>query len=276
MVIFSKNTESIYKAPRLSPRETELLARLERERRSRLTLDELAGLFGRKQAYEIVRSLLGKGALSRVGRGTYLAHPFRTLGRPWSPSAPVATAQLLADEPYYLGGFWAWSHHRLTAQVHGSQVDALVTRWRPARVVANARIVFHRIPPAKLAFGITETTMENVPVRVGDVERTLLDALDYPSLLGPLSGSIQRVFQALTKAETGRLVSYAARGSRNSTCQRIGLMLERKGASAGTLRLLKKRIAKSSSLLSFWPDRTRTGHVHPVWRVVENDDAPHG
>jgi predicted transcriptional regulator of viral defense system len=273
LVVSNKNRQSTYKAPQLAAREIEVLSRLERERRSRITLNELADSFGRTQAYEIVRSLVGKRVLSRVGRATYLAHPFRTLGRPWSPSAPVAAAQLLADEPYYLGGFWAWSHHRLTDQVHGSQVDAFVTRWRPARIIANARIVFHRIAPAKLRFGIVEATIENVPVRISDLERTLLDALDYPSLLGPLSDSIERVIRALDKAKTARLVSHAVGGSRTSTCQRIGLLLERRGASATALRPLRKRIRESSSLLSLWPDRARSGRVHPVWRVVENDHA---
>ena len=273
MVETSKNLRSIYKAPRLTARETDVLARLERERRSRITLDELAKSFGRTQAYEIVRSLVRKGVLSRVSRATYLAHPFRTLGRPWSPSAPVAAAQILDDEPYYLGGFWAWSHHRLTDQVHGSQVDAFVTRWRPARIIANARIVFHRIVPAKLGFGIVEATIENVPVRISDLERTLLDALDYPSLLGPLSDSIERVVRALDKASIARLVSHAVDGSRTSTCQRIAVLLERRGASMAALRPLRKRTRESSSLLSLWPDRARSGHVHPVWRVVENDHA---
>jgi predicted transcriptional regulator of viral defense system len=273
LLVSTKNAKSIYKPPRLTARETDVLSRLERERRSRVTLDELAALFGRTQAYELVRSLVRKGALSRISRATYLAHPFRTLGRPWSPSAPMAAAQILADEPYYLGGFWAWSHHRLTSQIHGSQIDAFVTRWRPPRTIANAHIFFHRIASTKLGFGVVEATIENVPVRVSDLERTLLDPLDYPSLMGPLSDSVQRVARALARANTARLVSYAVRGSRTSTCQRIGLMLDRSGASSSVLRPLKRRIRKSSSLLSLWPDRARMGHVHPVWRVIENDRA---
>ena len=267
----SKNTRLNYKTPRLSAREIELLARLERERRSRLTLGELAKYYGRARAYEVIRSLVGKGVLTRVGRGTYLAHPFRTLGRPWSPSAPVAAAQLLADEPYYLGGFWAWSHHRLTEQVHGSRIDAFVTRWRPARAVANARLAFHRTARERLKFGIAQVTIEQVDVCVSDLERTLLDALDYPGLLGSISDSIERVAAVLRKANTKRLIAYAVRGSRTSTCQRIGVLLERQGVRATALEPLRRRVKMSNSVLSMWPNRRRIGAVHPVWSVVEND-----
>jgi len=177
----------------------------------------------------------------------------------------------LADEPYYLGGYWAWSYHRLTEQVHGSRIDAFVTRWRPARAVANARIVFHRTAPARLMFGTVQVTIEHLAVCVSDLERTLLDALDYPNLLGSLSDSVERVTAALHKANTKQLIAHAAHGSRSSTCQRIGLLLERHGVPAAALQPLRRRVMRSASVLSLWPNRQRSGRVHPLWRVVEND-----
>ncbi len=262
-----KTRKRSYNAPRISEREVELLATLERDRQSRVSLDGIAGRYGRPRAYEIVRSLVKKGIFERIAPGVYLVHPFRSLGRTWTPTAAVVVTQML-DEPHYLGGWWAFSFHRLTPQIHASRIDAFVTKWRSTRTIANASLFFHRVNPKKLSYGIER---EDVRVRISDLERTLIDALDYPSLMGSLSDSLERFQGALDAANPSTLISYAVRGSRSSTCQRLGLLLERRDASARTLAPLKRQVRQTSSVLSLWPDRPRIGHVHPSWRVVEND-----
>jgi hypothetical protein len=72
----------------------------------------------------------------------YLVHPFRTLHRPQTVSAALATAMLLADESYYLGGLWAFTLNRLSEQVYSSAIDAFVTREYRARTLGNARVKF--------------------------------------------------------------------------------------------------------------------------------------
>ncbi len=271
MVTSNKIAPSIYKPAGLSSREIELVASLERDRRAVVTLDELAARFGRPRAYEIVRSLVAKGVLVRLSRGVYRMRPLRSFGRRHSISAPAAAAHVFASHPYYLGGWWAWSVHGLTEQTHASRIDVFVTRWRPVRRIENARLVFHQVPREKLAYGITEVTIELTKVRVSDVERTFLDALDYPLLLGSVSNALRNVSNALPRADVRRLVSYAARGSRTSTCQRLAVLLERRGAPARALAPLLSRTRETASVLSLWPDQPRQGRVHPKWRVVEND-----
>ena len=266
-----KIASSTYKQPGLSPRETEIIVALERARRAVVTLNELAARHGRPAAYEVVRSLTKKGVLVRLGRGLYRVRPVRSFGRGHTISAPVAAAHILGAQAYYLGGWWAWSVHGLTEQTHASRIDAFVTRWHPARTIENARLVFHRMPPEKLAYGVTDISIEGTLVRIGDLERTLLDALDYPLLLGSVSDALHHVRNALPQAQVRRLVTYAARGSRTSTCQRLGVLLERHGATARILAPLLSRTRETASVLSLWPDRARRGRVHPQWRVVQND-----
>jgi len=271
LVKSNKIAKSIYKTPPLSSREIEVIAALERDRRAVLTLDELAARFGRPAAYEIVRSLVAKGVLHRLDRGIYRAQPVRSLGRRHAISAPVAAAHVLRARPYYLGGWWAWSFHGLTQQAHASRIDAFVSRWRPARRLENARLFFHHVDAKKLEYGVVRIDIEGTEVHVSDLERTLLDALDHPSLLGSLSDALRRVAQALPKADVRRIVGHAARGSRTSTCQRLAVLLERRGASPRMLSPLLSRTRETASVLSLWPDARRTGPVHPKWRVVEND-----
>lgn len=273
---FDKIQPRTYRAPSLSRRETEVLATLEREKRPIITLDELADRFGRPRAYEIVRSLVKKGVLHRLDRGLYRAHPLRSLGRGHAISGVVAATHLLRAEDHYFGGWWAWSFHGLTRQVHGSRIDAFVTRSRPRRTLENARLFFHRIPASKLEYGIQISSIEAVAVKASDLERTLLDALDHPALLGSVSVAVERVASVLDRAELRRIVSYAARGSRVSTCQRLAVLLERRGASPRSLSPLFARTRESESVLSLLPDKRRTGRLHPKWHVVENDERPRG
>jgi predicted transcriptional regulator of viral defense system len=271
LVIYNKTARATYRAPGLSSRETELIAALERDRRTLVTLDELAARFARPTAYEIVRSLVAKDVLVRLGRGVYRVRPVRSFGRRHSISAPVAAAHVLGARPYYLGGWWAWSVHGLTQQAHASRIDAFVTRWQSATRIENARLVFHRVPREKLEYGLTDVAVEGTQVRISDVERTLLDALDYPLLLGSVSEALRHFSNAVQRADVRRLVRYAARGSRTSTCQRLAVLLERRGASARALAPLLSRTRETASVLSLWPDHSRHGRVHPKWRVVEND-----
>jgi predicted transcriptional regulator of viral defense system len=218
--------------------------------------------------------MVRKGLLNRLSAGIYLARPVRSLGQDWATSAPVIATYLLAEEPHYLGGWWAWTFHGLTRQVHASRLDAFIARWRPTRTLGNARIFFHRVQRNDLAYGVQTATIEGVSVHVSDVERTLLDALDHPPLLGSIADGVRHVKDALPGASVGRIVSYAARGSRPSTCQRLAVLLERQGVSARTLSPLLSRTRETASDLSLWPDRARKGHLNTKWRVVENDHAP--
>jgi predicted transcriptional regulator of viral defense system len=260
----------VYNGTPLSSLETGLLAAWERERRSHVTIGELRQLLG-SETRNVVTGLVEKSLLERIAPGLFLIHPFRSLSRPRAVSAPVVATALLADEPYYLGGWWAFSLHRLTQQVYGSIVDAYVTRERRPRRLRTAELAFHVIPKAAFEYGIETIIYEGTDVRVSDAERTILDALDYPKTCGDVRAALQLVEPALDRVDSRRLVNYAARGSHPSTCQRFGVLLERRGASARSLAPLARRIRETASLLSMLPDSPRTGPVNRQWRVVEND-----
>jgi predicted transcriptional regulator of viral defense system len=254
----------------LSSDEARLLAGWERERRTRVTRSELHQLLG-PNARKVIGGLFHKGLLERIAPGLYLIHPFRSLARPRALSAPVVAAALLAGEPYYLGGWWAFTLHRLTQQLYGSLLDAYVTRERRPRRLGSARLVFHVLPANKLGYGIETHILEGAAVQVSDAERTVLDALDYPKTFGGIRVALSMVGPALDRVDRGQLVAYAARGSSPSTCQRLGVLLERRAAPARLLAPLRRRVRETSSLLSMLPDAPRTGPVNARWRVVEND-----
>ena len=147
------------------------------------------------------------------------------LTRATSPSAAVLAAALLQGEPYYLGGRWALTFHRLTVQQYASTLDSFVARRHSGRLLGSARLVFHRVRAERFDYGIASVTVEGVPVQLSDPERTLLDFLDFPSVAGTIDDALRLLGPALPKVSAPKLVEYAARGSRSSTCQRLGVLL---------------------------------------------------
>jgi predicted transcriptional regulator of viral defense system len=255
----------------LSRREVALLAGWERERRISVTLEDLRKTVGASVARDVASRLVAKKVLERIGRGRYLVRPLRTLSRPTVVSAAVQAAVLLQGEPYYLGGLWALTFHRLTEQQYVSALDAFVARRQNSRRLAGARLALHRVSPKRLAYGTVATDLEGMSVQLSDPERTLIDLLDFPVLAGGVGEALRMIKEALPQVALEKLIDYAARGARGSTCQRLGVLLERTGASPRWLTKLHKRVLKSKSVLSMDPGAPRTGPFNRCWSVIEND-----
>lgn len=262
--------ESIYRAS-LSRREVSLLAVWERERKISVTLDEIRRAVGSAVARDVASRLVAKKALERVGPGRYLVRPLRTLSRPTVTLAAVQAAALLQSEPYYLGGLWALTFHRLTEQQYVSALDAFVARRHPSRPLAGARLAFHRVSSERLKYGNVAIDLEGMSVRISDPERTLIDLLDFPGLAGGGGEPLRMVKTALPRVAHDKFVEYAASGARSSTCQRVGVLLERAGTSPRRLAELRRRVMKTKSVLSMDPGAPRTGSFNQRWSVIEND-----
>lgn len=237
----------------------------------RISLPEIRTKVGETAARHLVTSLLRKERLQRIGRGLYVVVPFRMHGRPWAPSAAVTIAALLASEPYYLGGLWAFTFHRLTSQQHRAMLDVYVSTRRRPRRVGSASAVFHVLPPTAFKYGIETATIERQEVRVSDKERTVLDAFEHPRTVGSIRRALELFDGAFAHIDSRRLVEYAAKDASTASCQRLGLLLERRELTEKALRPLHRRVEETRSLLSLAPEGRRTGPVNARWGVVEND-----
>jgi predicted transcriptional regulator of viral defense system len=248
-----------------------LLAGWERERRVSVTLDDIRKVVGVAVARDVASRLVAKKALERIGAGKYLVRPLRTMSRPTAASAPVQAAVLLQGEPYYLGGLWALTFHRLTEQQYVNVLDAFVARRLSSKRLGGARLAFHRVSSKRLGYGKVATDLEGMSVQLSDPERTLIDLLDFPALTGGGSEALRMVKQTLPRVDRAKLVEYAARGARSSTCQRLGVLLERSGVASRRLTQLHERVLKTKSVLSMEPGTPRRGPFNRRWSVIEND-----
>jgi predicted transcriptional regulator of viral defense system len=183
----------------------------------------------------------------------------------------VQAAVLLQGEPYYLGGLWALTVHRLTEQQYVSVLDAFVSRRRRSRRLGGARLVFHPTGSERLGYGNVASDLEGMSVQLSDPERTLIDLLDFPALAGGGGEALRMVQQALPRVDPAKVVDYATKGARRSTCQRLGVLLERAGAAPRRLTALHKRVLGTKSVLSMDPGTPRRGPFNGRWGVIEND-----
>jgi predicted transcriptional regulator of viral defense system len=163
--------------------------------------------------------------------------------------------------------------HGLTDQQHTSRVDAFVAKRHKTVPEALAAISFHVIPAAAMLYGSQKVELEQTSVQVSDPEKTLVDLLEYPASAGSVGKAVGLVERSLERVDPDKLIEYAVRGARPSTCQRLGVLLERTNAELPTQRLaaLHMKARSRKSLLSMHPGTPRKGIVNARWNVIEND-----
>ena len=153
----------------------------------------------------VASTLVRKGALDRIRPGLYAVRPFRAMARPWTLPSLVAVEILLADEPHYVGGLAAFTVNHLTQQLYVSVVDVFITSYRRPRKLGNAQVFFHRRKPSMFASGLTRIEVTGTPVVVSDPERTVLDALEEPHVVGGMYEAIRLFAEAEPRLDHARL-----------------------------------------------------------------------
>lgn len=263
----------ISEAPGLSKREQSLLAAWEREGTRTITLTQLRELVGPSTARIVASRLVRKGVLDRIRPGLYAVRPFRAIARPWLQPALIALESLLHEQLHYVGGLIAFSLNRLTSQQYTSVIDVFVPSYLKSRRLGNAKVSFHRRRSNVFSIGITTVEVDGVPVTVSNPERTVLDALEEFRVVGGMEEAVHLFAEALPKIDAQILVSQALEIARDSTCQRLGLLLERAGQQDPFMTQLAARARSSSGSHLLVPGRPRNGTLHPKWHVIENDRA---
>ena len=260
----------------LSKRERVLLADWERARKTSVSLGEIGHAVGEPVARVVASTLVRKGVLDRIRPGLFAIRPFRAVARPWALPSLVAVEILLAGEPHYVGGLAAFTLHHLTQQQYATLVDVFIASFRRPRRLGAAEIRFHRRKPSMFESGLTQIEIAGTQVVVSDPERTVLDALEEPHVVGGMREAIRLFVDAAPGLNCAQLTAYALDIARDSTCQRLGLLLERSGIEGPFMDDLRERAVRSSGVHKLIPGPGRTAMPNPVWHVVENDRSDPG
>jgi predicted transcriptional regulator of viral defense system len=260
-----------HRSPGLSPRQLALLSGWGMDGVTRVRPRDLAGRIDEPvTARKTLARLAAKGALDRVTRGVYAVRPLRAVGQPWAWSSAASVAHAMAGQTYYVGGAVALTLHRLTTQVNHAVVDVFVPAQHDDRSIDGVRVRFHTGAwKDAFAFGVTTVEVDGVPVAVSDPERTLLDVLDRPELVGGAAAAVETFRAGVDRVDAARLAEHAARWGRVSLRQRAGYLLERAGVPPSVLEPLAAATAPTNPVLLPKASRRPRGRAHRVWRVVD-------
>jgi predicted transcriptional regulator of viral defense system len=257
----------------LSANESKVVLALEAEGRDELTLQDIATLANASAAYarKLAQSLVRKGWLQRLGRGRYLLNPARA-GPDAIPDMNAFRVGSRLVSPSYFGYATGANLHGLLTRVPRAYFIVTTSRRTPTLAEpAEFRIVH---VPARKFFGWTDAAKYGSKLRVSDVEKTLVDAIDRPDLVGGIAAAAQIVNNAKPRLDYDRLVAYAKRMRSKSLAQRLGYLLEhvapRHQAPRAALEALQS--LRGAAFVALGPPgrHGRKGRYVSRWRVIVN------
>lgn len=167
----------------LSKREADLVLALEWDKQRLLTVKDIMRRLRCSYVYacKMAHTLRKKGWLEQLARGHYLL-----VGADRGPKGvpdmnPYLVARLL-PKSYFFAYRFACAHHGLLTQIPQVIHIALSNSKRPMEL-KNVRLEFVHVSRARF-FGYEEATVMGEKINVSDRERSVLDALDRPELVG--------------------------------------------------------------------------------------------
>ena len=140
----------------LSNREMRLASELEFKGNYYFTRQGIAPLFENgRQMTNTLYSLKKKGRIIKLNRSKYYFIPVKARTGKWVDETAVAVDEILNGANYFIGGWFAANHWRLTDKIP-MQVDVYTTRRQGKIKIFNTRIIFHRTSKKNLSKAVTQ------------------------------------------------------------------------------------------------------------------------
>lgn len=211
-----------------------------------------------------------KGLLIPLQRELYLAPRKLPPGGKWMPSPAVVVHHLMVAR----GGAWqfagpsAFHYHGLTEQVpnvatvYNDQISG-------TKEFGRLDVDFIRITPERLGGVLVSDQPERG--QMPTLARTLVDAVcDYarfgtmPSVYAWIDIKLKSGLDALELANT------ACEFGNIATRRRIGYWLERLETASRAVKLLKKSLPATQSVIPLVPSQSRRGRSERKWGIIDN------
>lgn len=202
-------------------------------------------------------------------RGLYaLWHPSE---RTWGiHPLPILDALMrLRKTPYYVGLLSAADYYG--AAHHKPQV---------LQVIIPNQLVFRKARQLGMSFhvrkkfttsGIVHIKNPSGLISFSSPELTALDLLYFETACGGFSNVCLVIHSLMSKINAADLENTLASYPISACIQRLGYLLEFFGAPAKILIPLKRWIKREKAApVALSPSYPKKGHVHPLWKVVEN------
>jgi len=208
----------------------------------------------------ILSRLEAKGWIERIERGKYMIIPLGSeKGRTTLHEYQIGSFII---EPHSISYWSALNHHGLTEQIPTTvflQTTARKKNMHPTIFGIDYHII--RITEKKF-FGFSREWIDDTPIHITNVEKTIVDCLDKPQY----SGGVIEILKAFPSKNINmnRLLAYAEKMHNTGILRRLGYISDYHDLE------LDIRIPETRNYLYVDPTLPHSGSRIAKWRIIDN------
>lgn len=228
------------------------------------------------QERELFRRMARGRLIARVRPGLYLVPPQLPLGGAWTPSEALALNTLMEDRQgrYQICGPNAFSRYGFEEQIP-NRIYVYNNRISGERSIGTIELTLIKVGDELLGDTDVDIMPDGDRLVFASRVRTLVDAVYDWSRFNSLPRGYSWIRRELAakRVSVAELVRVTLKYGDVGTIRRMGVLLEREGATQALLRKLKRALAPSTSLIPWIPRSPKRGAANRHWGVVENDQG---
>jgi predicted transcriptional regulator of viral defense system len=227
-----------------------------------------------KQERELLSRMSRSGLIAKVRKGLYLFPPKLPLGGIWTPDEATAINALMTDRNarYQITGPKAFNRYG-----YSEQLPSLTTIYNDAisgeRRIGSISLKLVKVARDRLG------SVEKVGTPTGETlvfssrARTLVDAVYDWSLFDSLPDAYDWIRNELAagRVTADEVARATVQFGNMGTIRRIGVILDRFGASKASLSRLARVLTATTAKIPLVPTRPARGPVAKPWGVVLNE-----
>lgn len=218
-------------------------------------------------AKNFLERLHQKGWICRIRRDRYAIIPLSS-GEDRSPQLHEFVVAMEMATPAAIAYWSALNHHGMTEQLPRTVFVATnhQVRRQPGTVLGvDYKVVALR--PEKF-FGIEQDWIGELPFKVTDREKTIVDGLDQPRYVGGIEEIVKALAGVWGRLDEVKLRSYAARIGNSAVAKRLGFIMEAVGIGNPATFHEEMRLAPGFSPLD--PTLLHHGKHNRRWGLLVN------
>jgi predicted transcriptional regulator of viral defense system len=140
----------------LSRKELEIVSWIEFYGKYFFRIPEIGHFFRSKsQQYNIVKNLLKKKRIIKLGKDKYYLTPIKAKSGSWVENPFIIADEIFCGNDYFVGGYAAAYFWRLSEHIP-AQIDIYTTKRQGKKEIFNTRFVFHRTTEKSLGKAVTQ------------------------------------------------------------------------------------------------------------------------
>jgi len=249
-----------------------LLTKLHRGVTGPFTPQEASNILGFdiRRTRRFVAYLADAGWLTRIRRGLYTTVSLDVIEpSTWTEDPWIIAAKIFP--PFYIGGWSACEHWRLTDQIFKETIVISSKFIRQRHIEIQGVPFYIKVVGGDKIFGTEVVWRDRTRVSVSDPAKTIVDILGDPKIGGGIRhiADILVAYLSHERRNDSLLMEYAHRSGNRTVFKRLGYLLEAiKVADKKLLAACRKEISSGISLLD--PGAPRKGRFMRRWNLRIN------